>query len=105
MRAWLRRSTNPDKKWVVTVQGDKRKTIHFGQKGASDYTMHKDPKRMQLYLARHKARENWDDPFTAGFWSRWILWSEPTLSGAIMETAKRYDIEIMVGRSPEVRGK
>lgn len=100
-KAWLRRSTNPDKKWTVTVQdGTKRRTLHFGQKGAEDYTSHKDPKRMQLYLARHRTREDWDDPFTAAFWSRWISWSEPILSAAIMGTAKRYGIEIHVGRPP-----
>ena len=99
--AWLRRSEREGKKWVVTVEkGAKRKTLHFGQKGASDYTVHKDPKRMQRYLSRHSAREDWGDPFTAGFWSRWILWSEPQLSAAILETAKRFDIKVIVGRSP-----
>lgn len=55
----------------------KNKKIHFGAKGYSDYTIHKDPKRKASYIARHKPTENWNDPSSAGFWSRWILWNEP----------------------------
>ena len=62
--------------------------VRFGRSGYSDYTIHKDPVRMQRYLARHSARENWRDPKTAGFWSRWLLWSEPSLRAAATRTGK-----------------
>ena len=43
-----------------------KKTVHFGRAGAPDYTITKDKKQRKRYLSRHKARENWNDPMTAG---------------------------------------
>ena len=64
--------------------------VHFGRQGYSDYTKHKDPLRMESYLTRHRSRENWtrSGAKTAGFWSRWILWSSPSLLGAKRKTEK-----------------
>ena len=64
--------------------------VHFGRQGYSDYTKHKDPLRMERYLTRHRSRENWtrSGAKTAGFWSRWILWSSPSLLGARRKTEK-----------------
>lgn len=64
--------------------------VHFGRQGYSDYTKHKDPLRMERYLTRHRRRENWtrSGAKTAGFWSRWILWSSPSLLGARRKTEK-----------------
>lgn len=64
--------------------------VNFGRQGYSDYTKHKDPVRMERYLTRHRRRENWtrSGAKTAGFWSRWILWSSPSLLGARRKTEK-----------------
>lgn len=71
------------------------RTVHFGRKGYSDYTIHKDAARMKRYLTRHGARgtrssrrENWgrSGQYTAGFWSRWLLWSRPSFRGALART-------------------
>ena len=64
------------------------RTVHFGRKGYSDYTIHKDPVRMKRYLVRHRRREKWgrSGQYTAGFWSRWLLWSRPSLKGALART-------------------
>jgi hypothetical protein len=64
--------------------------VHFGRQGYSDYTKHKDKERMERYLTRHRRRENWtrSGAKTAGFWSRWILWSRPSLIGAKRKTEK-----------------
>jgi len=32
---------------------------------------------------------------TAGFWSRWLLWSKPTLSGAKKFMEKKFNIKIV----------
>jgi hypothetical protein len=77
----IKPSTKPDKKYTAVI--DDKKSIHFGQSGASDYTKHKDDERKQRYINRHKKNENWSDPNTAGFYSRWILWEKPTLNEAI----------------------
>lgn len=53
-------------------------TTHFGAKGMSDYTIHKDDERKQRYISRHKKNENWNDPTSAGALSRYILWGPTT---------------------------
>lgn len=94
MNILLSKSSRKDKKFMVEVDGRK---IHFGAKGYSDYTKHKDEKRMKRYLARHKPRENWQKSGidTAGFWSRWILWNKPSLNASIKDTNKRFNISIV----------
>ena len=60
----IKPSKKADKKFDAVIDGNK--TVSFGAKGYSDFTQHKDPARKQLYLKRHKARENWTEPTTAG---------------------------------------
>ena len=64
--------------------------VRFGLKGFSDYTIHKDKERMKRYIVRHTKRENWSrsGAKTAGFWSRWLLWSKPRFSAALKQTQK-----------------
>jgi len=66
------------------------RTVHFGARGYSDYTMHKDSTRMKRYVIRHRRRENWgrSGRYTPGFWSRWLLWSRPTMNGALAKTQR-----------------
>jgi hypothetical protein len=94
----FRKSTKEEKKYMVTIG---RKTIHFGSAGMSDFTKHKTEDRKRLYILRHKVRENWKKSGikTAGFWSRWILWNKPTLTGSIKDTEKRFNINIKKSRS------
>ena len=82
----LTKSPRQGKKWRVTLPNGRH--VDFGAEGYEDFTMHKDPARMQKYITRHQKRENWTESGvnTPGFWSRWILWSEPTLNGAIRKT-------------------
>lgn len=106
----LHKHTSGPKKFTATipVKGTKKtRVVHFGQRGASDYTIHKNPLRMEQYVRRHggkptrfsrpplvhrkmlsrarSTKERWgrDGLYTAGFWSRWLLWSQPNLRGAI----------------------
>jgi len=36
-------------------------------------------------MNRHKARENWQNPMSAGSLSRYILWNKPTLRASIAD--------------------
>jgi hypothetical protein len=90
MKAELSKSNAKNKKYkVVIIDGDTKKTINFGQAGADDFTTHKDPKRKENYIARHASREDWSDPFTAGYWSRWILWNQTTIEASVRDLRKR----------------
>ena len=57
MIIYISESTRPDKKWMAKAEG--HRAVHFGQRGASDYTLHHDDARRQAYIARHGSREDW----------------------------------------------
>ena len=63
----------------------KQKKVYFGAKGYEDYTTHKNEERKQRYISRHKKSENWSKTGldTAGWWSRFYLWEEPTKREAL----------------------
>ena len=86
-------------KWKVilryTKDGRERtKNIRFGRRPYEDYTIHKDEERKKLYIERHAKRENWTKQgiFTAGFWSRWLLWNRSTISASLEDIRDRFDI-------------
>jgi hypothetical protein len=81
-------STRKDKKFQAVI--DNKKTIHFGAQGASDFTLHGDKLRKERYEERHRGREDWSDPRTAGFYAKNILWNKPTVQGSIKDTNKRF---------------
>ena len=74
----LKKSTRKGKKYSVEYLG---KTIHFGAKGMSDFTIHKDKKRRDRYRARHKkilTKEGRPAYLLAqhpAFWSWHLAWS------------------------------
>ena len=104
------RSPNRLKKFraVVFEHGRRSTSVDFGQAGASDYTLHKDFQRMVRYVMRHShpddfigvrniervnsTKERWgiDGIRTAGFWSRWLLWSKPSLRGAARNIESKF---------------
>ena len=123
MRVKLIKSPNPKKKYrVIFEHGD---TVDFGGKGYSDFTLHKNPLRMRSYLIRHGASpyisaslkkeknpkrvlnsllnvsnshlENWKPSGikTAGFWSRWLIWSVPSMNGAKKLMSQKFNIKFI----------
>lgn len=92
MKVQLKKLSSGPKKFQVTFPNGT--SVKFGAKGYSDYTMHKDPERMRRYLTRHRRRENWSDSKTAGFWSRWYLWSAPTEAGAKKIIKNKFGITV-----------
>ena len=84
----ITKSKKPEKKYDARIDG--KKTISFGATGYEDFTTHKDPKRKQRYLNRHKKNENPNDHKTASFYATNILWNKPTLSESIKDTNNRF---------------
>lgn len=90
------KSDKPTKKfYVITPQ---KKKIYFGAAGYDDFLHHKDVIRKHNYELRHRKNENWKDPNTAGFWSKHLLWGEPTLLSSIKNTEKEFKIKIILHR-------
>ena len=90
----ISKSNLENKKMVaVFYEGDKKlKTVHFGQAGASDYTLNKNLERKKRYIERHKQNENWNDYMSAGSLSKWILWNKPTLQESIKDFKKKFNL-------------
>ena len=92
MEIVISKSKNPFKKYDARIDGTK--TVSFGEKGASDFTKHKNKERKERYIERHKAREDWakSGVKAAGFYSRWITWNKPTRKKGI-DDIKRFTNE------------
>lgn len=88
----LSKSYRPDKKFMVITP--ENKSIHFGAKAYSDFTILKDEKRKMNYISRHTPNEDWADLSKAGTWSRYILWNKPTLIGSVRDMEKQFKIKI-----------
>ena len=84
----ITKSKTKDKKYDAVIDG--KKTIHFGAKGYSDFTIHKDEERKDRYINRHKKTENWNDPKTAGFYAKNILWNKKSVKASVEDTNKRF---------------
>ena len=94
---YLEKSNRKDKKYMVSWINPKSgrvKSIHFGAKGMSDYTIHKDDERKQRYINRHQKRENFNDLGKSGAWALNILWNKRTLKDSIKDMEKKFNIKI-----------
>ena len=92
----IKKDNKTNKKMVAEFfnkTGKKIKTTRFGADGMSDFTKHKDPERKQRYLDRHRKRENWNDPMSAGALSKEILWNKPTLKASISSFKKKFNLK------------
>jgi len=78
---------------IVNEDGKVRR-INFGDPKGEHYPTHRDPIKKQNYIARHQVNEDWTDPYTAGFWSRFILWNYPTLEKSVKDTEKKINAPV-----------
>lgn len=94
----LHKSDKPDKKYYVELKSESGRTkrVYFGAAGMNDYTTHNALERDQRrrnYLTRHAATENWSDPETAGFWSRWLLWGDtPSIQQNLKRVRSKFNL-------------
>jgi hypothetical protein len=114
---------SPDRKKKFRAILEDGKTVDFGARGYSDYTKHKTPSRMRSYVLRHGGRipkriiaerdpkriqtlmlgvnssdrEEWKITGidSAGFWSRWYLWSYPDFDSVRKFMSKRFGIKFI----------
>ena len=90
MEVVITKCKKPDKKYDARIDGTK--TVSFGQKGASDFTKHKNTDRKDRYIDRHTNNEDWtkSGAKTAGFYSKHVLWNKPTLKASVDDINKRF---------------
>ena len=90
MEIIIKKSSKSDKKLDAVI--DDKKTVSFGAKNYSDYTLHKDPERKQRYIDRHKKNEDWTKTGikTPGFYAKHVLWNKPSLKASVDDLNKKY---------------
>ena len=93
MDVTIMKSDKKDKKFKAIVKDrDSKKTVHFGQAGASDMTKHGDESRKMKYISRHQKNENWNKSGidTAGFYSKHLLWNKYTFDKSFKDLKKKF---------------
>jgi len=94
----IEKSILPKKKWTAffyNKANDKAKTVHFGQAGAEDYTIHGDATRAERYRARHKKDlipAETKGGMTPGALSYYVLWSSPSFSQGVRNYKNKYNL-------------
>ena len=101
----IKKSEHPEKKYVAEFSITSAKTntktkkrIHFGANGMGDYIKFSKmsnktgDEHKERYLNRHKKREDWNNPLTAGALSRWVLWNKRSLRESISDFKSRFNL-------------
>ena len=97
----IAKSPKKDKKLMATFcRSGRIKQIHFGASGYKNYCgpsgkgkdCHNSAERRRRYLARHKSRENFNKPDSAGSLSAHILWGKGTISSNIASFKRRFNL-------------
>jgi hypothetical protein len=87
-------SENKYKRYSAHFKTDdgKIKVVSFGSPDHDNFTIHKNEKRKQQYLARHKKDLQTNDPTRAGYLSYYLLWNKPTLKDSIKDYKMRFNL-------------
>jgi len=91
---YVRRSDRKGKKFVAkfSLDNGSERTVHFGSVVSTTFSEGASESKKSAYLARHKVRENWNDPLSAGALSRWIAWNKRSLRASIADFKKRFKL-------------
>ena len=93
----LKKADDEIHKYVVSLLNEdtgRINNIKFGAFRMNDYTLTGDVSAKQRYEARHISREDWtkNGVLTKGFWSKWILWTKPTINDALSNVIKLFNL-------------
>lgn len=99
----LRKSKRENKKYIAKFENN---TTHFGDDSYRDFILMNDrnskfyePSKAERekvranYRGRH-AKDNLNDPTSAGALSYYLLWNKPTLKASIRDFERRFKIDI-----------
>lgn len=96
MYVQIGKSDRAEKKYKAVFYNEERKkliTIHFGQRGANDYTITHDDEARERYVERHKDREDWSNPVSAGALSYYLLWTEKSMAKAFNKYLQKFNLK------------
>jgi hypothetical protein len=72
--------------------------VDFGADGARTFIDDRTQKERLAWIARHRKDKGWDDPKSGIYYSRFLLWTEPTLKKAVraLEKKMKKKIDVLV---------
>jgi hypothetical protein len=86
MKIEISQSNRKDKRLQAKFQD---KTVHFGARGGETFVDHGDHAKKEAWIARHEARENWEDLQTAGALAKHVLWNKRSIAESIRDLNRR----------------
>jgi hypothetical protein len=89
----LKKSDKKGKRFVIIMEGMKH---HFGSDVGRTYIDGRTEKEKQNWIARHRVNKNWDNKHSSIYYSRMLLWTEPTLKEAIKKLQKKDKVKIKI---------
>jgi hypothetical protein len=69
---------------------------HFGSDVGKTFIDGRSEKEKSNWIKRHSVNKNWDNKHSSIYYSRMLLWTEPTLKEAIKKLQKKNNIKIKV---------
>ena len=92
----IKKSEQPKKRYmaIFTRENGRTKTINFGSKGANTFVDGAGDKVKSAWEARHKVREDWNNPITAGSLAKHILWGDSdNISKNVVAFKKKFNLK------------
>ena len=91
----LKKSEKKGKRFVIIMQ-DRGHRHDFGSDVGKTYIDGRTEKEKEAWIARHRVNKNWDNKHSSIYYSRMLLWTEPTLKKNIKALEKKDKIKIKV---------
>ena len=91
----LKKSDKKGKRFVI-IMPSKNHQHHFGSDVGKTFIDGRTEKEKENWIARHRVNKNWDNKHSSIYYSRMLLWTEPTLKEAIKKLQKKDKIRIKV---------
>lgn len=89
----LKNSTRKGKRFMLIPE--EGPVIHFGSNVGKTFIDHQDEKKKSAWEARHKGDKGYNDKSAGIYYSKSLLWTEPTLTKAISSLEKKDKIKIV----------
>lgn len=97
----ITKSSMASKKYMAKFEvNGRKKVIHFGAAGMSDFTRHHDINRRNHYIFRHHKDLSTNNPVRAGYLSMYVLWNKKSLSSSIADYRRRLGVYNRTGKFP-----
>jgi hypothetical protein len=89
----LKKSNRKGKRFEIIMDTHSH---HFASDVGKTFIDHKDDKKKEAWIARHKNDKNYNSKHSGIFHSRKLLWSKPTLKEAIKDYEKEHGVKIKI---------